>query len=118
MDPLVAKDFAKLGYTKQALIEWCAENAKMKAKYYWDDQWTTTLIKPHAEAGAEPYASWLKADPEDMISIFRPQDIEIIVAGGMTQGAFKMISGRLVGGGGFRAGFQESSPLISIDQWR
>lgn len=118
MDPLVAKDFAKMGHTKQSLVEWCAENAKIKAKYYWDDQWTTTLIKPHAEAGVEPYASWLKADPEEMISMFRPEDFEVIVTGGQTQGAFKMISGRLIGGSGFRAGQKQGSPLFSIDRWR
>ncbi len=118
MDPLVAKDFAKMGYTKQSLIEWCADNARMQAKYYWDDQWTTTLIKPHADAGVEPYASWLKAAPDEMIPIFRPQDLEIIVTGGQTQGAFKMISGRLIGGAGFRAGEQQGSPLFSIDKWR
>lgn len=118
MDPLVAKDFAKLGYDKQSLVEWCAENAKIKAKYYWDDQWTTTLIKPHAEAGIEPYASWLKADPEEEVSMFRPEDFEILVTGGETQGAFKMISGRLIGGAGFRAGAKGGSPLFSVDKWR
>lgn len=118
MDPLVAKEFAKLGFSKQSLIDWCAENAKMPARDYWDDQWTTTLIKPHAEAGVEPYASWLKADPDELISIFRPQDIEIIVTGGETQGAFKMISGRLVGGPGLRAGGTSGSGLIAIDPWR
>lgn len=118
MDPLVAKDFAKLGYDKQSLVEWCAENAKIKAKYYWDDQWTTTLIKPHAEAGIEPYATWLKADPEEEVSMFRPEDFEIIVTGGETQGAFKMISGRLIGGSGFRAGAKGGSPLFSVDKWR
>lgn len=118
MDPLVARDFAKLGYSKQSLIEWCAENAKMPARNYWDDQWTTTLIKPHAEAGVEPYASWLVANPDEMISIFRPEDIEIVVAGGETQGAFKMISGKLVGERGRRAQGRGGSGLIAIDPWR
>ncbi len=118
MDPLVAKDFQKLGFSKQALIEWCAENAQMTARDYWDEQWITTLVKPHAEAGVEPYASRLKAAPDEMISIFRPEDIEIVVAGGETQGAFKMISGRLVGGPGLRAGSSSGSGLIPIDPWR
>jgi hypothetical protein len=118
MDPLVARDFEKLGFTKQSLIEWCAENAKMKAKYYWDDQWTTTLVKPHAVAGVEPFASRLAADPEELISIFSPDDLEIIVAGGETQGAFKMISGRLSRRLRGAAGSDEKGPLISIDQWR
>jgi hypothetical protein len=118
MDPLVARDFVKLGFTKQSLIEWCAENAKMSARDYWDDQWITTLVKPHALAGVEPYAGRLAAKPDDLISIFRPEDIEIVVAGGETQGAFKMISGRLVGGPGLRAGSTGGSGLLSIDKWR
>lgn len=118
LDPLVAKEFAKLGYDKARLIQWCADNSRMKAKYYWDDQWITTLVKPHADAGIEPFASRMNADPEEMISIFAPDDIEIVVAGGETQGAFKMISGRLVGGSSLRAGAARGSPLFSIDDWR
>jgi hypothetical protein len=113
LDPLAARDFAKLGFSKQALIDWCAENAKLPARLYWDDQWITTLIRPHALAGVEPFASRLKAGPDELISIFQPQDIKIIVMGGETQGAFKMVSGRLNGGGPPR-----DRPLGLIDVWR
>ncbi|MCC6780567.1 MAG: hypothetical protein IT537_28655, partial [Hyphomicrobiales bacterium] len=54
MDPLVARAFVDLGFTKQSLIDWCAENAKLPARQYWDDQWVTTLNRPHAVAGVEP----------------------------------------------------------------
>ena len=121
MDPLVAKDFARMGFTKESLSEWMSENARMKAKYYWDDQWTTTLVKPVAEAGIEPAASRLKADPEEEISIFAARDLDIVVVGGGTQGAFKLISGRLVGQN-MRAGApgakDEAGELISVDKWR
>lgn len=121
MDPLVAGNFARMGYTRQSLAEWMSENARMKAGLYWDDQWVTTLIKPLAEAGIEPAASRLKADPEELVNMFAPEDIEIVVVGGGTQGAFKMIGGRLVGtdkrvrapGAGDAGG-----GLISIDAWR
>ena len=99
MDPIVAREFEKLGFSKRSLIEWCAENAKLPAKSYWDDQWITTLIRPHAVAGVEPFASRLKAAPDELITIFRPEDINIVVMGGETQGAFKMISGRYIGHG-------------------
>jgi len=121
MDPIVAREFVKLGFTKETLIDWCAENAKMKAKYYWDDQWVTTLVKPHALAGVEPMASRLRADPEEMISIFAPQDIKIIVMGGETQGAFKMISGRYTGRGPNSPGATRANsgnPPGLIDVWR
>ena len=120
MDPLVARDFQKLGYSKQALIDWCAENSKLESKYYWDDQWTTTLVKPHAEAGIEPAASRLTTDPDQLVEIFSKNDIEIIVTGGETQGAFKMISGRLVSGMRREANKKPKpgGQLISIDKWR
>ena len=116
LDPLVAKGFAELGFTKQALIEWCAENARLPARNYWDDQWVTTLIRPHAVAGVEPFASRLKAPPDELISIFRPEDIKIVVMGGETQGAFKMISGRYTGRG--PGTDNKGDPTGLIDVWR
>lgn len=116
MDPIVARAFDDMGYTKDSLIEWCAENAKMPARNYWDDQWINTLIKPHAVAGVEPYASKLKAAPDEMVNVFRPEDINIVVVGGETQGAFKMISGRYRGlGPGTMA---RKNPTVLVDDWR
>jgi hypothetical protein len=116
MDPLVARDFAALGFTKQSLIEWCAENAKLPARNYWDNQWTTTLIRPHAIAGVEPYASRLKAAPDELVSLFTPNDINIVVLGGETQGGFKMISGRYTGRGPGTE--NKTDPTFLIDVWR
>jgi hypothetical protein len=115
LDPLTARAFADMGWSKQALIDWCAENGKLSARDYWDDQWITTLMRPQAIAGVEPFASRLKAAPDEMISIFTPDDIRIAVVGGETQGAFKMISGRLVGKGGKDA---RGNPIGLIDPWR
>jgi len=116
MDPLVARAFVDLGYTKQSLIDWCAQNAKLPARNYWDDQWITTLVRPHAIAGVEPYASRLKAAPDELISIFRPEDIKIVVTGGETQGAFKMIGGRFSTRGPGTE--NKSNPTGLIDVWR
>ncbi|HXE16794.1 MAG TPA: hypothetical protein VN632_06175, partial [Stellaceae bacterium] len=71
----------------------------------WDEQWIQTLHKPLAVAGVEPFATRLKAAPDQMIRIFEPGDINIIVAGGETQGAWKMIGGRL-------------TRTVSVDAWR
>jgi hypothetical protein len=106
MDPIVARGFVQLGYdTKEKLIEWCAENALMTAREYWDNQWIQYLMKPRAVAGVEPFRSRLAAPPDELIRIFEPGEIHIVVAGGETQGAWKMISGSL------RA-------TVSIDAWR
>ena len=116
MDPLVARDFAALGFSKQALIEWCAENAKLPARQYWDNQWTTTLVRPRAIAGIEPFATRLKAAPDELVSLFTPNDIKIVVLGGETQGNFKMISGRYSGLSPGRD--NKGNPTYLVDLWR
>jgi hypothetical protein len=106
MDPIVARGFVELGFdTKEKLIAWCADNALMTAREYWDNQWIQYLMRPRAVAGVEPYASRLRAKPDEVIRIFEPSDIHIAVAGGETQGAWKLMSGSL------RA-------TVSIDTWR
>ena len=64
LDPIVARLFAARGIkSKDDLINWCARNARITARDYWDDQWIQTLVRPRAVAGVEPYATRLKAAP-------------------------------------------------------
>jgi hypothetical protein len=108
MDPIVARGFVELGFdTKEKLAQWCSDNALLPAREYWDDQWIQTLKHPLAVAGVEPYASRLKAKPDEMVSVFEPDEISILVTGGETQGAWKMIAGD------YRLG-----ATISVDDWR
>ena len=116
MDPLVARGFQALGIDKRALIEWCAENAQLPARDYWDDQWVTTFYRPLAAAGVEPYASRARAAPDELVKLYTPDAINVIVTGGETQAAFKIFAGRLM-----RAGpnnFLGGSPVNLIDAWR
>jgi hypothetical protein len=107
LDPLVARGFVELGFdTKQKLIDWCVEHARLPAKEYWDNQWIQTLHRPRALAGVEPYASMLKAAPDELIRMFRPEDIHVVVVGGETGAMWKMI------GGGPRLN------MVLIDKWR
>lgn len=107
LDPITARGFVDLGFdTKQKLLEWCSANSLLTAREYWDNQWVQTLIHPHAVAGVEPWASMLKARPDELIRMWRPSDISIVVMGGETQGAFKMVAGL------YRQATQ------SIDKWR
>ncbi len=92
--------------TKKTLIEWCAENARLTAREYWDNPWTQTLIRPLALAGVEPHATNFKAEPDTMVRMYRAEDINVVVAGGETVGAWKMI------GGSYRGN------TISVDAWR
>jgi hypothetical protein len=108
LDPIVARLFVNLGYdTKEKLINWLAENSTLPAREYWDNQWVQTLIHPLAVAGVEPFASRLKANPDELVRAFEPSDIHIVVAGGETQGAWKMF-----------AGSYRPNMTVSIDAWR
>ena len=107
MDPIVARLFVDLGFdSKEKLAAWCAENAMMPAREYWDDQWVQTLTHPLAVAGVEPFASKLKAAPDALVAMYEPDDINIVVVGGETQGAWRMI------GGSYR------NATVSVDAWR
>jgi len=107
VDPIVARAFVDLGFdTKAKLLQWCVEHARIPAREYWDNQWIQTLMRPKAVAGIEPYASMLSADPDEMIRMFRPEDIHIVTVGGETGAMWKMI------GGGPKL------TTVVIDNWR
>ena len=106
MDPIVARGFVDLGFkTKEQLAAWFSENCRMRAREYWDNQWVQSRLHALAVAGVEPYATKLRAKPDEMISIFEPREISIVVAGGETQGAWRMFAGRHV-------------KSVPIDSWR
>jgi hypothetical protein len=108
MDPLVARHFVELGFdTKEKLSQWCSENAIMPAYEYWDDQWAQTLTLPLAVAGDEPYASRLKTPSDQPVRMFEPDEFKIVVVGGETQGAFRMIGGHY-----------SKNRTVSVDAWR
>jgi hypothetical protein len=108
LDPSVARGFVERGFVKkQQLVDWCAENAQVTAREYWDDPWTQTLIKPHAVAGVEPWASMWKAAPDAMVRKYRAQDISVVVLGGETQSAWKMVGGNFA-----------RAKMVKVDDWR
>jgi hypothetical protein len=105
LDPIVARLFRSHGITsKQELIDWCADNARLPARDYWDDQWMQTLVRPRAVAGVEPYASRLKAAPDEAVQMYEPKEINVVVVGGETQGAWKIFGANYV-------------TTVSIDAW-
>jgi len=106
LDPIVARGFVDKGFdTKAKLIQWCVENSILTAREYWDNQWVQTILLPRAVAGIEPYASHLKADPDDLIQMFQPEDINVVVVGGETGAMWKILGGAYM-------------TTISIDDWR
>jgi hypothetical protein len=106
MDPVAARDFVALGFDKkEKLTQWMADNAKLPARQYWDNQWVQTLLVPLAVAGVEPHASNYKVKPDELVPLWPAADINIVVAGGETQGAWRAFGGRYV-------------KSMSIDKWR
>ncbi len=108
LDPSVARGFVERGFgKKQQLIDWLAANAQVTAREYWDDPWTQTLVKPHAVAGVEPWASVLAAPPDAMVRKYRAEDISVVVMGGETQSAWKMVGGNFA-----------RAKTVKVDDWR
>ena len=73
LDPITARQFIDRGGfdTKEKLIDWVHENATMPAGEYWDYQLIQNYIYPRATFGEEPFASKLKAPPDELIPMFR-----------------------------------------------
>jgi hypothetical protein len=107
LDPLTAKQFIDRGgfFKKQQLIDWVYENALMPAAEYWDYQLIQNYIYPRATYGEEPYASMLKADPDELIHMFTPEEIHVVVVGGEANGYWRIMG----------ANFRKTA---SIDDWR
>jgi hypothetical protein len=114
LDPLAARGFAERGFDdKQKLIDWCAENSLLPAGEYWDNMWMQTLIRPLGVAGVEPFATQLQAEPDELVQVFGPEEISVVVVGGATQPTWKMIAGP------FRGKTPTSgAQIVSVDAWR
>jgi hypothetical protein len=107
LDPIAARQFIDRGGfdTKEKMIEWVYENALMPAGEYWDYQLIQNYIYPRATFGEEPYASKLKAAPDEMIRMFKPDEIHIVVVGGETNGYWRIVG----------CNYQKT---VSVDAWR
>ena len=107
LDPITANQFVVRGGfdTKEKLIQWIHENATMPAKHYWDYQLVANYVYPRALNGVEPYATMLKADPEEWIRFYRPESIQVVVVGGETNGYWRIMGGSY-------------GKTVSVDDWR
>ena len=93
LDPIVAREFVERGFdTKEKLAEWVHENARIPAGRYWDHI-MLNMIREVVEGGIEPFASYRKAPPEELIPIFETNRINVVVAGGQTNGHFSIFMG-------------------------
>jgi hypothetical protein len=107
LDPITAELFIKRGGfdTRDKLIDWAYDNACMAAGEYWDYQLIQNYIYPRATYGEEPYASMLATPPDEMIHMFKRDEIEVVVVGGETNGYWRI----------FGANYGKT---VSVDGWR
>jgi hypothetical protein len=107
LDPIAAQQFIdKGGFTKKKdLIKWVHENGTMAAGEFWDNQSVINYVYPLATYGEEPWATLLKADPEEEIRIFPEEEINVIVVGGGTNAYWRLMAAN-------------HRKTISIDDWR
>ncbi len=107
LDPITARQFVERGGfdTKEKLIKWTHDNATLPAKVFWDYQLIQNYIYPRATFGEEPWASRLKAAPDELIPMFHPEEIQVVVVGGETNGYWRI----------FGNVYQKT---VSVDEWR
>ncbi len=107
LDPITARQFIDRGGfdTKEKLIQWIHDNAMMPAGEYWEYQLIQNYVYPRATFGDEPWATMLKASPDELIPMFRLEDIQVVVVGGETNGYWRIMG----------AGYQKT---VSVDDWR
>ena len=107
LDPITARQFVDRGgfLGKDALIDWLYDNARMPAGEYWDYQLVQNYLYPRATFGEEPWASKLTAAPDELIPMFRREDIHVVVVGGETNGYWRIMG----------CAYQKT---LSVDAWR
>jgi hypothetical protein len=107
LDPITARQFIDRGGfdTKDKVIQWLHDNATMPAGIYWDYQLIENYVYPRALNGEEPHATKLKAAADEMIPVYRIEDIHVVVVGGETNGYWRMM--------GCKYG-----KTVSVDEWR
>ncbi|HEX2186546.1 MAG TPA: UGSC family (seleno)protein [Chloroflexota bacterium] len=107
LDPITARQFIDRGGfdTKEKLIEWVAQQATLPAGQYWDYHLIQNYVYPRATFGEEPYASKLKAGEDELVPMFRPEEIQVIVVGGETNGYWRIMG----------ASYNKT---VSVDEWR
>jgi hypothetical protein len=106
LDPLTVSGLVDQGYdTKEKLQQWLWTNSTVSAKEYRESFLAHVWIYPRALKGEEPMATFWKAADDARIPVApKPEDINLVVAGGQTN-AF------------FQVGNMNYGRSASIDKW-
>ena len=117
LDPIVAREFCEKGlrHEGQARPVDPRERAHSAAPLRGPRD-AEPQIHEEVESGVEPFAGYWKAPPDELIPVFEPDRINIVVAGGETNGHFSIFMGSPM-----RAKFRTNAgqkAAVSVDAWR
>jgi hypothetical protein len=117
LDPIVAREFVARGFDrKEKLIDWVHRNVRIPAARYWNYYAALTFIREDALNGIEPFATYWQAEPEELIPLLQPDEIDILVVGGSSNGQWSTFIGSTLDP---RYRQQPTdTPIVSIDAWR
>jgi hypothetical protein len=116
LDPIAAQEFYDRGFdTQQKLIDWIHENVKIPARRYWDSYTARTFTREAAELGEEPFATYMRAAPDEMLPVFEPHQIHVLVVGGSSNGQWSSFNGEPLE---LRFRRPTDRHIVSIDEWR
>jgi hypothetical protein len=117
LDPIPARELHSLGFdTKETLIDWVQQNVRIPAKRYWESFSMRNLMMELAAGGTEPYATYLKADPDELVPCFERDRINVFVVGGSSNGQWSAFNGRPLDPR-FR-NHPDDPVTVSIEPWR
>ena len=116
LDPIVAREFCDQGLdSREKIAQWVFENVRIPARRYWDHI-MLNMVHELVEGGVEPWASLARAEPDELIPLFQPFGVNVVVAGGETNGHFSIFQGAQMPPA-FRS--DPTLPLVApVDPWR
>jgi hypothetical protein len=117
LDPLAAQQFVNRGLeTVEELVAWVHEHARIPAGLYWEQYTSKNFVREDADLGIEPFATYAKAAPEEMLPVFQQEKIQVVVVGGSSNAQWSAFMG-----GPLDARFRNDPadpPTVSVDVWR
>jgi hypothetical protein len=116
LSPIAARELAQLGFdTRGSLIDWVHENVRTPARLYWNHYAAQTFIREDALNGIEPFASYYKAPPEELLPAFPKDKIEVLVVGGESNAQWSAFIGSRLDRRYWAPGVRTT---VSVDDWR
>ena len=115
LDPIVAREFVETGFdTKEKIAQWIHENARSRSAA----TGTTYDAQPDprgGRGGGRAVRELLDAPPDELIPVFEPDRINIVVVGGSSNAQWSAFQGATLEP---RYRSSGASPTVSIDRWR